>query len=191
MRNPVPNPLHEPQFRPEHQTHYLKEALKWYLSLRPDPSYRASCWRRPITYSPPFCSPDVALMQRIWWEGVVQHWWKATFDEFRFFLEYGDQSRLHWHSYSRVKCKFRDGDSYRHNADHEKKEENPKAVWREVSGKERDCRRPNWKNGAKTYHKNLSARQHRAWVREQLHHENYEAFHGGEYSEFCDPWKWC
>jgi hypothetical protein len=89
-----------------------------------------------------------------------------------------------------VKCPYRNGDSYRRNTDHEKKEENPKVVWREVSGKERDSRKRRWGNSAKTFWKRQAARDHRQWVRQQLHHENYDAFHDGEYDVFADPWNW-
>jgi hypothetical protein len=73
--------------------------------------------------------------------------------------------------------------------DREKNE--AKKIWRKISGKARDCRkRQNRRDKPKRYYKKLSSQKHRAWVKQKMHHKNYDAFHKRELIILTSRWDW-
>lgn len=80
---------------------------------------------------------------------------------------------------------------YVRNPEHEKKSKREKSIKREKKEKyfRKDNRR-NWNNGPRQFWVTASAKKHRQWVRQQLAHENWDAFYGREYKYFADPWYW-
>lgn len=75
---------------------------------------------------------------------------------------------------------------YVKNTSHEKKEKNTKNIWREVSGINRDKRKVSYSRRG-TYKAN-SPTKHRAWRKQQIHNENWEAL--GDYNEYRQFWEW-
>jgi hypothetical protein len=193
----TPNPFYEPAFRPECQNANLTEAYCYYRKRRSDPRWLAENYYLPSSYRAPFISPDVVFIRHLWWDGIVTNRWRVTLGEFTNFFKFGC---LHgrYTEYPRHsgwwgrggECPYRNGNSYRRNTAHEKKEENPKAAWREASGKARERQKPHFSYGPRAYYKRKAAKEHRRWVRQELHHERYDSFHDREYTWFADPWDW-
>lgn len=65
-----------------------------------------------------------------------------------------------------------------------------KELWREVSGKNRDYRKSKDKRGPGRCWKNRSATEHRAFVRQNIHRENWDVFSDQEYKQCIDPRWW-
>lgn len=118
-----------------------------------------------------------------------------TFEDFKNTVENDRWKRYpKWRSWNRPNCPYRNGNSYRKNTAHEKAPNEPdnRQTWREHIQLRRDQsksrgwrRRPS--NGIASF-KTRSARDHRAWVKDRLHHEDWDAFHSQEYDQFVDSY---
>jgi len=64
-----------------------------------------------------------------------------------------------------------------------------KKLWREVSGKNRDCRKRR-KPDYKSLYKKETSRKHRAWVKQEMYRKNYDAFHNRERNAVTRWWDW-
>jgi hypothetical protein len=66
-----------------------------------------------------------------------------------------------------------------------------KKEWRDQLQKNKGRRRRlKYHCGPGRWHKKERSSLHRAWVREQIQRENWEAFWSKERELFCDPWSW-
>lgn len=87
---------------------------------------------------------------------------------------------------------YRVGTKYvRH--DHEPKEReeiDQRQAWRIESGKDRNSRKVGYRRGVPRFYKKKRSSEHRQWVREQIHRENWDAFHDREREGFVDSWTW-
>jgi hypothetical protein len=124
-------------------------------------------------------------------EGRILGLLNITFQEFVVMIENdrwkNSRYRRDW---SVANCPYRDGNSYRKNTDHEKKEFSQ--PWREYKKFNKDkSKHKGWHSRPKagiSYWKEESARSHRAWVKDRLRNEDWDAFHDQEYDIFIDPW---
>ena len=91
----------------------------------------------------------------------------------------------------------RPGSAYRRNPAHVKKQVSDddiaKREWRRQQSKHTG--KGGWRHrGPRRYYKQRTARDHRAWVKQQLHHERYDALGGNcghwEYRQFIDSYLW-
>lgn len=85
---------------------------------------------------------------------------------------------------------YRNGPKYRKNLDHLPKEND--SVWREYKQFRRDkSKHKGWHcrpdDGIKPW-KVHSARQHRRWARQNIHHQQYDVFGSHEYKMFVDSY---
>jgi hypothetical protein len=62
-----------------------------------------------------------------------------------------------------------------------------KKLWREVSGKDRDSRKKRKSDYSRSFYKKLKSKEHRAWIKHEMHRRNYDAFHAKERNAFV-PW---
>jgi hypothetical protein len=98
--------------------------------------------------------------------------------------------------YSYAKCPYRNGNSYRRADTHQPKdhEPTPKEVWREAKLVRRDkAKHHGWHyrpTAGIAYWKTRSARSHRAWVQDRLHHDDWDAFGQSEYKPFVDSYEY-
>lgn len=65
-----------------------------------------------------------------------------------------------------------------------------KKEWRDQLRKDQSWRKPRYQRGPGRWYKKSRSTEHRAWVKQQLHRENWDAFHSKERYVFQDPWMW-
>ena len=71
-------------------------------------------------------------------------------------------------------------------SDREKNE--AKLIWREISGKQKEVRKGTRHKRWKRHYKRQTSSGHRAWVKQNLWNENYDAFHPKERVGFENIW---
>ena len=71
-----------------------------------------------------------------------------------------------------------------------KEEREKKKEWRDQLRKDQSWRKPRYQRGPGRWYKKARSAEHRAWVKQQLQRQNWDAFHPKEREVFEDPWMW-
>lgn len=190
---------------------YDREPYSWYIRQCRDsicenvetsgnPEHRKTQGRNPRKI-------DAYLNER-YIHGLVYEIFNIAWDDFKFQVMNGWGGRYtkswerrvripYFSRYSLTHCEFRGHTHYVRNVDHTPKEPQEGQVWREIKQLKRDrykhaaCWNHRGRSGRyKQFCKTQGAREHRAWVRQQLVREDYDRFSDREYVEFADPWRW-
>ena len=72
----------------------------------------------------------------------------------------------------------------------EKKEVNPRQIWREEQKLSRDKGKHNWRCSRTRWIKHFGARSHRALERKAMKNNRFDDLHRLTYKEAFDPWAW-
>lgn len=134
--------------------------------------------------------------------GLIEEWYVIAYDDFKCRVINGWNGRYSasWWYIPRYRpdytgCQFRDHTHYVRNLDHQPKKIDK--TWREHKQFQRDKSKhePTWRHRGrgsryKQFCKTQGAREHRAWVRQQLVREDYDQFCDREYVPFADVWRW-
>lgn len=149
-----------------------------------------------------------AYINQWYLKGLVDELFDIAWDDFKFQVlnGWGGKYSKSWSQRMRIprysrwgaaKCSFRGHSKYVRNVDHLPKEADEGQIWRAIQNLKRDRYKhaATWRHRGrgskyKQFCKTQGAREHRAWVRQQLGREDYDRFSDREYVEFADPWRW-
>jgi len=187
-------------WRKQRQLNYLakcKVMARDHLSVR----YTLQYGWKPVD---PIYHIDRVLLHQMYHQGFtngwltidLQHFEKIVKGEFSVDSAYPRDTSKWERKQERWRRKWRNRyprrTAYRRKPEHKKKiltdEQIQKREWK--AKKEKNHRLYSWRRGVPKVYKKMRAKLHRGWVKQNIYHERWDAFHIKEYTEHVNPWIW-